>query len=173
MKLIRNCSIILGLILLMACSEGPDEAVKIFIEKTKKRTSKDIPPLTDFPTYEPLLYSAKNLRDPFEPASTLSERPSVTMREGPSPNLNRTPEALESYHLDSLLMVGTLSRNQEVFALIKDSAGIIHRVKLGNYMGHNFGCVEKISDSEIHLQEWMFDATRGWRTREVVMRLLK
>src|SRR3546814_8046003 len=55
--------------------------------------------------------------------------------------------ALESYPLDSMDMVGTLSKAGLTYAVLRADKSI-YRVKVGNYIGQNFGMITKITDTE-------------------------
>ena len=85
------------------------------------------------------------------------------------PDMNRKREPLEAFPIDSLKLVGTLFRNGTMFAIIKDSNGVVHRVQVGNYMGQNFGFIHSISENQIQLTEIVTDGGSGWRKREASM----
>jgi type IV pilus assembly protein PilP len=61
-------------------------------------------------------------------------------------------------------MVGTLRKERNNAALI-DVAGQTHLVKVGNYMGQNFGLVMKITETEVELKEIVQDAAGEWVER--------
>ena len=82
-----------------------------------------------------------------------------------SPDPNRTPEFLESFPLDTLRMVGTLSQGEYLWALIRTPDSTIQRVSEGNYMGQNYGKVVQVSDGDIKLTEIVPDGYGGWRER--------
>jgi type IV pilus assembly protein PilP len=42
----------------------------------------------------------------------------------------------------------------------------LYRVRIGNYMGQNFGVITKISENEITLRELIQDAGGDWAERE-------
>ena len=65
----------------------------------------------------------------------------------------RNPEELEGFDLDALRMVGTLQDNNQLWAIIVDRTGTIHRVQVGNYLGRNFGKIQSISEDKIELRE--------------------
>ncbi len=61
-------------------------------------------------------------------------------------------------------MVGTLRKQLNNAALI-DVAGQTHLIKVGNYMGQNFGLVTKITETEVELKEIVQDAAGEWVER--------
>jgi type IV pilus assembly protein PilP len=47
----------------------------------------------------------------------------------------------------------------------------LYRVKVGNYMGQNFGLITAISDSQIELRELIQDASGDWTERQSTLQL--
>jgi type IV pilus assembly protein PilP len=72
---------------------------------------------------------------------------------------------LERFNLGSLVMMGTLSRGAQVWALVRDESGEISRVSIGNYMGRNHGRVSGISETQIDLVEIVPTGSGGWVER--------
>ncbi|MBL4743569.1 MAG: pilus assembly protein PilP, partial [Cycloclasticus sp.] len=95
----------------------------------------------------------------------------MTDTEGPGPDLEREKEGLEAYPLDTLRMVGTLSKGGESWGLVKASDGVVHRVQPGNYLGQNFGKIIGIQDHQIDLGEWVATTAGRWREREASLAL--
>ena len=63
------------------------------------------------------------------------------------PDLNRPREPLESYPLESLTYVGVMTRGKVSYAIIAADASL-YQVRVGNYMGQNFGVITKISEED-------------------------
>jgi len=140
-------------------------------DKTKDLRGK-IDPLPVVKPYEPVPYKVLNQPDPFSPAKIeLAVKPQgPTASKGLEPDLNRPREPLESYALESLKMVGVLQQKNTNYALVKADTGL-YRVKVGNYMGQNFGIVTQISDSQIQLRELIQDAAGDWTERQSTLQL--
>lgn len=81
------------------------------------------------------------------------------------PDMDRPREPLESYPLESLKYVGVMSRKKVSFAIILVD-GALYQVRVGNYMGQNFGVITKITDSELTLKELIQDSAGDWVERE-------
>ena len=81
------------------------------------------------------------------------------------PDLNRPKEPLEAYSLETLKMVGMLSRQGTVHAVIKTPDNAIYHVKKGNYVGQNFGRITQIGDGEVGLHEIVQDSAGDWSER--------
>ena len=80
-------------------------------------------------------------------------------------------EVLESYPLESLSMVGSLQRQEIIFALIKSPDGTLHRVKIGNHLGQNFGKINQISEAEVKVSEIVQDGVNEWIERSSAIML--
>ena len=68
-------------------------------------------------------------------------------------------------------MVGTLDKDDVRWGLIRNSEGLLYRVKTGNYMGQNHGQITAITDVEIKLTEIVLDGQSGWLEREASVAL--
>lgn len=158
-------------VMLTACSESMGDLEK-YIETVKARPADPIPPIPPVKTYTPYVYEGLTGRDPFRQSiSEGSDDVRSTRGSGPRPDFGRSKEYLERYELDTLSMVGTFSKEQSYWALIRDPEGVIHRVSVGNYMGKNHGKVVNISSTEVDLSELISDGADGWLVREASIAL--
>ena len=78
------------------------------------------------------------------------------------PDSNRPKQALESYALDSLVMVGTMGGPNSLIALIQSPDKVVYRVSAGQYMGQSDGKIVGITPTEIKLTELVADGAGGW-----------
>ena len=150
------------------CSSEIDE-LKQFVRDSDKGVPRRVEPLPAVKAFEPFAYEGFDLSDPFKPRK-------ITQKEGQgggvAPDLNRRKEPLESFPLEQLRMVGTLSQAKETYALVKADK-TLYRVKKGNYMGQNFGLITDVTDSEIKLKEIVQDSAGDWAERQSVLPLLE
>ncbi|MGL1213341.1 pilus assembly protein PilP, partial [Vibrio parahaemolyticus] len=65
--------------------------------------------------------------------------------------INRRKEPLEAYPLDTMNMVGSLTRDKQRYALLRVDS-LLYQVKAGDYLGQNFGRITKISETDITLR---------------------
>ena len=84
--------------------------------------------------------------------------------------LNRRKEPLESYPLDSMSMVGSFSKAGQPFALLKVD-NLLYQVKVGDYLGQNYGRVMKIGETDLSLREVVQDAAGEWTERVSTLQL--
>lgn len=147
-----------------SCSKDVDDLYD-FIDNTKASSIGSVKPIPQFKPYQSFAYSASDLRDPFESNVDIDENPAAT-KNSLHPENDRPKELLESFPLDALSMVGTLEQLDNAWGLIKDPQNIVHKVKVGNYMGKNEGRVVKISETTIYLVEIVSDGIGGYIERD-------
>jgi len=70
-----------------------------------------------------------------------------------------------------LQMVGTLQRGKSTYALVRTTDRDVYQVKVGNYMGQNFGVIVSIGDGDIQLKELVQDGAGDWTERTSKLQL--
>jgi type IV pilus assembly protein PilP len=124
-----------------------------------------IEPIPTFTPYSPFIYSAAALRSPFTRPLLEADQRLVGRKLDVAPDINRQKELLEGFNFDALSMVGTLSRAGQLWALINDGEGGIHRITVGNHLGKNHGRVVNASTSQLDVLEIVPDGTGSWLER--------
>jgi type IV pilus assembly protein PilP len=150
-------------VMLSACSQGVDD-LYTYIDQAKSAHVGSVKPIPQFKPYESFTYSATDLRDPFEAAIDIDEEEDKD--DLLSPDKTRPRQPLEAFPLDTLRMVGVLEQGDNLWGLIEDPKQVVHRVKVGNYMGQNEGAITGITEGEIFLVEIIPDGVGGYIERE-------
>lgn len=154
-----------GVIILGAgCSDTNYLDLKEYIKDVQARPKGTIKPLPEVKIVEPFVFNPEGLRDPFKPLERTDDVAGIDIasQTGVGPDLTRRKEELELYSLDTLRMVGTLSMNSGLWALVKTSDGTIHRVQSGNYLGRRHGKIIRIMEDRIELDEIVSKPSGGW-----------
>jgi len=161
MKRLTTWSLIAGAAALLAgCGNQPYGDLKQWMDDSAKTLHPHIEPLPEVKPYEPFVYNAFDLVDPFNSSKLeVAKHPNGGAL---APDKDRPKETLEGYDLEKLRMVGTLSRGKEINALIKTPDGNLYRVKVGSYMGQNFGKVMSITEQKVTLKEIVEDSSGDW-----------
>jgi len=156
----------LGL-LLAGCGGSELDDLRDFIANAHKGRQPRVDPLPTFKPQEAFAYSATDLTDPFSESNLrpLKARSSAA-HGGQAPDTNRRREPLESYPLDSLAMVGTLTRDKHTWAIVRAPDGTVHHVQVGNYAGENFGKIHSITESKVQITEKVQGQNNDWIERE-------
>jgi type IV pilus assembly protein PilP len=151
-----------GLFAMLSACSSDQRDLQAYIDSVKARPGGTIEPLPEIRLAPSYKYEPGNRRSPFVP-----ETPQQVLSADATnaPDLNRPREELEKQPLDALAMVGRLRNAKGDWALIQDREGLVHRVTVGNHMGHNFGRIVDISDSEIELIEIVRDGLGGYMER--------
>lgn len=165
--LVRRVAVAAGIAALMlslaGCGGGNMEDLRSWVAQVKARHGSKIPPVPKPTPYQAYTYDASGLRSPFIPAATPGS--------GVRPNLNRKKQYLEQFPLDSLKFVGEIDFGGEMYALIQDPEGMVHRVTTGNYLGQNNGRVVAIGSETIRLDEIVPNGKGGWQRRPASLSL--
>lgn len=158
-----NRAAILGACVLLAgCAGGSEDDLQAWMTeqaKTMRGSVQTLPELKPFPV---VAYAGTQGDDPFRSARMEPERRASAgaLR----PDMDRRREPLESYPLESMQMVGILMQGRNTHALIKAN-NALHQVKVGNYMGQNFGVVTQITENQVTLRELVEDLYGDWVER--------
>ena len=175
----RAVVIALGLFI-ASCGGGEHQDLKEELKKLTVGLQGKVPPLPVVKPYEPVPYNPvdpqdkdkkKLLPDPFS-SSKIELVLAKTAGSGGAlkPDLNRPKEPLEAFPLESVKVVGVIQQAKQNFALVRADS-TVYRVKVGNYMGQNFGLVTGITDSEVQLRELVQDASGDWAERVSTLQL--
>lgn len=79
-------------------------------------------------------------------------------------------QPLEAFPLDSMTMVGAMIQSGKAHALLRVE-NLLHDVKVGDWIGQNYGQITKITETEVTLNETVQDATGEWIERTSTLQL--
>jgi len=160
-----------GAALLAGCSGDQDE-LQAWMEQQKREVRPSVKPLDPPKKFDPQSYVVANGVEPF----SVQKLTVALKQEAKQPNslisgeLNRRREPLEAFPLDNMAMVGSVARNGREYALLKVDH-LLYQVKVGDYIGQNYGRIIKISETEVGLREIVQDAAGEWIERDGSLQL--
>lgn len=171
-RALHALSMTLLVVTLAGCAQSRSE-LETYIAEVKQRPGRPLPPLPKMQEFETFEYAAHGMRDPFAKiaADQAQESDIVAGGAGLRPDRTRRKEELESFPLDSLDMVGTMGSDANIFGLVKDPSGVVHRVKTSNYVGQNDGKILGIFEDRIELVELFPNGLGGWEERRSAIAL--
>lgn len=156
---------------LAGCSAEQEE-LQVWMEQQKREVRPNVPPLSPPKRFDPQPYTEARAVEPFS-----AQKLSVALKqEARAPNslfaaeVNRRKEPLEAYPLDSMKMVGSVSRAGRQFALLRVD-NLLYQVKVGDYIGQNYGKITKISETDVAVREVVQDASGEWVERPAALQL--
>lgn len=163
LTLVARAMVPMLLLALAGCGGSNLDDLVAYTEAVKARPPGPLEPLPEVRQVDTFVYEPGNRRDPFvmDDRSALAASPRASA--GPAPDPLRRKEELEQFTLDSLRMVGTLEQDDTRWGLVTTPEGVLHRVRVGNYMGKNNGQIVQILENEIRLTELVDDGPGGWR----------
>lgn len=149
----------------VACS-GEQEELQQWMEQQKREVKPSVEPLSAPKKFVPQAYLAVTGVEPFS-----TQKLTVALKqEARQPNsllaaeINRRKEPLEAYPLDSMTMVGSVVKQGHPYALLRVD-NLLYQVKIGDYLGQNYGKITKINETDVSLREIVQDAAGEWTER--------
>jgi type IV pilus assembly protein PilP len=162
----------IGIALVLAACSEPHEPLQRWMDAERQQARPRVDPLISPRKFDPQPYVAGLGVDPFSPQKLTF----AMKREERQPNsllasqMQRRREPLEAFPLDALVMVGSVGRGGRQYALLR-ADNLLHQVKIGDYMGQNYGKIVKITETEITLREIVQDTVGEWIERNVSLQL--
>ncbi|MFY7697916.1 MAG: pilus assembly protein PilP [Legionella sp.] len=151
--------------LFVSCSDNNAD-LKRYIYDVKTRPPNPIEPIPEFVIPPKFSYPENELRrNPFKP--NVSEKPKLDIS---APDMHRSKQPLEAFSIDVLKFVGVLQEGSVFWGLINQPNGLVTKVKVGDYMGKNYGRVTNINDTSIALEE-VIQVNGQWQKRNYMIKL--
>jgi len=144
-----------------------------YVSEVLTRPGGRIEPLPEIKTYDSYAYQSaeQDARDPFrlfydkDEQELIEEQDSSLTNEMEDVIRHRNKEELEQFELDSLRMVGIMENENNKWGLIQSPDGVVHRIKVGNYMGRNTGKVLNVFEDRIEIREIVRNSQGRWEER--------
>ena len=159
--------------LLAGCGADTDELQR-WMEQQRREAKPNVTPLQAPKKFDPHPYTMNAGVEPFS-----TQKLTVALKqEARQPNsmlsaeLNRRKEPLEAFPLDSMSMVGSVSKQGRPYALLK-ADNLLYQVKVGDYLGQNYGRIQRIGETDIALREIVQDAAGEWIERPATLQLVE
>ena len=164
-------TVLCAALLLSACG-GESEELQQWMAQQRKEVKPSIEQIEAPKKFVPQAYSAITGTEPFSAqklviGSPLDNRQSNALL---ASETRRRKEPLEAYPLDSMAMVGSVTRQGRPYALIRVD-NLLHYVKAGEYLGQNYGKITRIGETEVDLREIVQDAAGEWVERTATLQL--
>ncbi|WP_025915954.1 pilus assembly protein PilP [Herminiimonas sp. CN] len=154
------------------CGGNDQQEVAQWMSDVKRETKIVTLKIDEPKKFTPFVYGGADAVDPYNPIklSVALAKMQAKSSGALKPNLDRRREVLEDYPLDTVKMVGTLQKPGLSYALLQVDKAVF-QIKVGNYVGQNFGVVTKVSETEVELKELVQDASGEWTERQAKLEL--
>jgi len=160
-------ALVLALMLgsLAACSSDLEE-LQQWTEAKRREAKPNVPKLQPPKKFDPEPYTSAQAVDPFSNQKLTVALKQEARQLNPllASELNRRKEPLEAYPLDNMTMVGSFTKASQPYALLRVD-NLLYQVKVGDYLGQNYGRITRIGETEISLREVVQDAAGEWTER--------
>jgi type IV pilus assembly protein PilP len=164
-----------GVLTLAGCGSSSEDELRQWMAEQKSQTRPRIAPISEPKNFRPESYTQVTAIEPFSNqklTQALKREATQAAANGAliAPELARRKEALESFPLDTMVLVGSLVKAGQPVALVKVD-NLLYQVRPGNHLGQNYGRVTKIAETEVTLREIVQDAVGEWIERTATLQL--
>ena len=165
-------SLLLGL---SACSSSDDDELRQWMTAQRNLSKSKVDRLPEPTKFSPQAYTEEGSIEPFSSqklaqALKRDSNQAVSNAALIAPELARRKEPLEATPLDTVAMVGSLIRAGQPVALVRVE-NLLYQVRVGNYLGQNYGRITKVSETGVTLREIVQDAAGEWIERQATLQL--
>lgn len=170
-------NLIFALLMLSGCGSSDQEELQQWMTTQRNAARPKITPLAAPTKFTPETYRQEGLIEPFSKQKLVQalKRDSTQTAANAAlitPELNRRKEPLEASPLDAISMVGSLTKAGLPVALVRVD-NLIYQVRVGNYLGQNYGRITAVTESSLVLREIVQDAAGEWIERPATLQLLE
>lgn len=165
--MMKRSSLLLLALGLGACA-GPHEDLQQWMNDTRQAAKANMkqPEAPQLPTPATYTPPVNNNMNAFN-----SARLKMGMQGSNAPDMNRPKEVLENFSLENLRYVGSLSGKGKATSAYVSADNHVYTVKIGNYLGQNYGRITAIHPDKLIITEQVEDTYGEWTQRQVEMPL--
>ncbi len=179
LQAIWTASLVCALLSLGGCVSTDISDLDRYVTEILARPGGRIEPSPEIKPYEAYAYQSadQDARDPFrlfyqkDEEELIEEQDSGLTKEMEDEIRHRNKEELEQFELDSLRMVGIMENEDNQWGIIQGPDGVVHRIKVGNYMGRNTGKVLNVFEDRIEIREIIRNSQGRWEERQAAIAL--
>jgi type IV pilus assembly protein PilP len=168
-------ALLVSLVFVSGCSSSDQEELKQWMVDQRNQTRPKVDRLPEPTKFVPQAYTQEASIEPFS-SQKLTQALKRDSNQATvntaliAPELARRKEPLEASPLDAVAMVGSLIKVGQPVALVRVD-NLLYQVRVGNYLGQNYGRITKVSETGISLREIVQDAAGEWIERTATLQL--
>lgn len=167
--------LVLGGAGLVGCGNSDSEELQQWMTEQRNQAKPRIQPVAEPKRFTPESYTQERITEPFslQKLTLALRRESGTVNSNAAlvePELRRRKEALEAFPLDAAAMVGSLLKDNQPVGLVRVD-NLIYQVRVGNYIGQNYGRITRITETQLAVREIVQDAAGEWIERAATLQL--
>ena len=163
------------LALLLSGCGASDQELKDWMTEQRNQIKSRVTRLPEPTQFSPKAYTQEGSVEPFSSlkltqALKRDANQSMVNTALVAPELARRREPLEASPLDAVIMVGSLLKAGQPVALVRVD-NLLHQVRVGQYLGQNYGRITKVTETSLSLREIVQDAVGEWIERTATLQL--
>jgi type IV pilus assembly protein PilP len=162
-----------SLVALLCGCEAKVDDLQVFVAEVKQTTPVSIEPYPEFSSKPLFVYSAQELRSPFQHPRNMGVEVQVASQPNcAQPDFKRAKEPLEKFGIDALSVTGVFTSNGKKWALIQSNTGSLFKATVGNHLGLFFGQINNINNGTVSFTEMLPDGAGCWQKKQATLTML-
>jgi len=154
-------------LVLAGCASEQHQDLKEWMREEGKSMKGKVPPLPEIKPFPVVAYETETMSQPFSPAKIVTVE---AIADKTAPDRNRQSQPLEAFPLEDLKVMGVIMSGAVPYALIQTPApNKPKHVRVGEYVGQNFGKITAISREGVTVLETVKDTNGAWVDQEKVL----
>jgi type IV pilus assembly protein PilP len=163
--------LVVPVLVLAACGAPEHSDLKQWMQDQASTMKGKVPPLPQIEPFPAVSYEGVALIPPFSTAKIISTE---AVADKTAPDHNRLPQPLERFPLEDLRVIGIIVEGNTPHALIQTPPpNKPKHVRIGEYLGQNFGRVISITRDTVMVRETTKDANGAWVPKETPLRVMQ
>ena len=152
-------------VVLTGCGGSQDELSQ-WMEQQQREVKPNVSPLSAPKKFNPQAYLSASGVEPFstQKLTVAIKQEARQMSSLLAGEVNRRKEPLEAFPIDGMSMVGSVTKQGRPQALLRVD-NLLYQVKVGDYLGQNYGRIKQITETNISFREIVQDAAGEWIER--------
>ncbi|MBI3094503.1 MAG: pilus assembly protein PilP [Rhodocyclales bacterium] len=158
-------------LLLLGCAAEEHQDLREWMREEAKGMKGKVTSLPEITAFPVVAYETEALTPPFSPGKIVTLEAAADKT---APDRSRPQQPLEIFPLEDLKVVGVIMAGAVPYALIQTPPpNKPKHVRVGEYMGRNFGKITAITRDSVTVLESVKDANGAWVALEKVLMVPK
>ncbi len=154
-------------ILLLGCAAEEHQDLRQWMRNEAKGMKGKVARLPEISAFPVVSYETEMLTSPFAPGKIVTMEAAADKS---TPDRTRPQQPLEIFPLEDLRVIGVIMAGTVPYALIQTPApNKPKHVRVGEYMGRNFGKITEITTEGVTVLESVKDANGAWVAQEKLL----
>lgn len=154
-------------LLLLGCAAEEHQDLREWMRDEAKGMKGKVAPLPDITAFPVVSYETETLTPPFAPGKIVTLEAATDKT---APDRTRPQQPLEIFPIEDLRVIGVILAGTVPYALIQTPPpNKPKHVRVGEYMGRNFGKITAITRDGITVLESVKDANGAWVAQEKLL----